>query len=74
MAYAFQHLPVVLTDSDNRDEVRFLFVIFACGGDIQPLHLDPLVGRHFNQRRPAIFFLFFSFLFLDLVFTRRRKI
>ena len=46
MAYAFQHLPVVLTDSDNRDEVRFLFAIVACG-DIQPLHYDPLVGRSF---------------------------
>ena len=65
IAYAFQHLPVLLTDSDNRDEVRFLFVIVACGGDIQPLHLDPLVGRHFNQSRPPIFFVF-----LELDFTQ----
>ena len=64
MAYAFRHLPVVRTDSDNRDEVRFLFAIVACGGDIQPFHPYPRVGRHFNQSRSSFFFkgllLFFS--------------
>ena len=49
----------ISTSACNRDEVRFLFAIVACGGDIQPLHLDLLVGQHFNQSRPAIFFVFF---------------